>query len=129
VVRLMTSQTLTRPETNRLATLSDPPRPLRTDAAGQLEPALPRPADGRQDGAAASRWRAGGLDDVDPVLPGDAAARVRVRALRGRAPAAPASGASPGRARSRPADRAADRAPARRDAAGPAGRSAAVADR
>src|SRR5947208_257678 len=109
-----------------MPTFPDPPRAVRTDAAGQLEPVVPRPADGLQDGASASRWRPVGLDDFDPVLPGDAAAGLRVRALRGRAAAAPASGASPGRARSRPADRAADRPPARGDSTGAAGGSAAV---
>ena len=51
--------------------------PVRRDGLPRRRPALPRPADGREDGAAAIRREPAGLEHVDAVLPGRAARRIR----------------------------------------------------
>jgi len=44
----------------------------------QRRPAVPSPADGRQDGAAAARWLAERLEHSNVLFPGDAASRLHL---------------------------------------------------
>ena len=85
--------------------------PVRRHGVPRRRPALPRPADGREDGAAHVRGQPTGLEHVDALLP-DRAPGGLCRHAPHREPFEPATPRlAPGRAPPCPADRPADHAP------------------
>src|SRR5690348_13464240 len=70
---------------------------VRPDALPRLGPAVRGPADDRQAGPAAAGRVAGGLDHLHALLPGDAAARLRLRARDHQGARRPPPGGAPRR--------------------------------